>query len=152
MFVPGVEDDGVGGIEIAIGLGPREGFAEMRGDFIGRGGGGVDERLLLLGWCENCALACPRASLYNLLMTFTQRIPAERLLGLDVHEGDTLHVIAVLDSSFVVQVSRAEEPAPVRGKASEWLESARGSVKLAPGETVDDVRMGYYASKYGIAS
>jgi hypothetical protein len=25
-------------------------------------------------------------------------------------------------------------------------------VKLAQGETVDDVRMGYYAAKYGIAS
>lgn len=85
-------------------------------------------------------------------MTFTQRIPAERLLGYDLHEGDTLHVVAVVDASFVVQVSRAEKPAPARGKATEWLESARGSVKLAPGETVDDVRMGYYAAKYGIAS
>ncbi|MFM2168908.1 MAG: hypothetical protein RIS79_3279 [Verrucomicrobiota bacterium] len=85
-------------------------------------------------------------------MTFTHRIPAERLLGLDVHEGDTLHVIALLDSSFVVQVNRAEDSAPAAGKASEWLESARGSVKLSSGETVDDVRMGYYASKYGIAS
>ena len=34
-------------------------------------------------------------------MTFTQRIPADRLLGLDVHEGATLHVLAQLESSFV---------------------------------------------------
>jgi hypothetical protein len=85
-------------------------------------------------------------------MTFTQRIPAERLLGLDLQEGDTLHLLAVVDSAFVVQVSRAEEPAVARGKASEWLQSARGSVKLAPGETLDDLRMNYYASKYGVAS
>lgn len=85
-------------------------------------------------------------------MRFTQRIPAERLLGLDLREGDTLHLVAVVDSTFVVQVSRAEEPAVDHGKASEWLQSARGSVKLASSETVDDVRMNYYASKYGVAS
>lgn len=68
----------------------------------------------------DCALSNPRASLYTPLMTFTQRIPAERLLGLDVHEGNKLHVIAVLNSSFVEQVRRAEEPPKVRGKASAW--------------------------------
>ncbi len=83
-------------------------------------------------------------------MTFTQRIPAERLLGLDLREGDTLQVVAV-NSDFVVEVSRPEKPTRVTGNASEWLRSARGSVKLAPGETPDDVRMGYYDSKYGIA-
>jgi hypothetical protein len=85
-------------------------------------------------------------------MTFTQRIPAERLLGLDVHQGDTLHVLAVLDSSFIVQVNRAEEAPAATGKASEWLKSARGSVNLAPDETVDDARMDYYAAKYGLKS
>lgn len=83
-------------------------------------------------------------------MTFTHRIPAERLLGLDVHEGDTLHVIAVVGSSFVVEVSRADDAPPAQGKASEWLRSAKGSVKLEAGETVDDARMDYYASKYGL--
>lgn len=83
-------------------------------------------------------------------MTFTQRIPAERLSGFDVHEGDTLHVLAVLDSSFVMQVSRADDAPAIQGKASEWLQSARGSVRLEPGETVDDARMDYYASKYGL--
>lgn len=85
-------------------------------------------------------------------MIFTQRIPAERLLGLDVHQGDTLHVLAVLDSSFVVQVNRADESPATTGKASEWLKSARGSVNLAPDETVDDARMDYYTTKYGLKS
>jgi hypothetical protein len=85
-------------------------------------------------------------------MTFTQRIPTERLLGFDLQEGDTLQVVAVVDSAFGVQVSRVEELAPSPGKASEWLDSACGSVELAPGETVDDVRMGYFASKYGMVS
>lgn len=84
-------------------------------------------------------------------MRFTQRIPAERLLGFGFQKGDTLEVVAVEDSEFIVQVSRVEPPVATRGKASEWLESARGSVKLAAGETVDDARMGYYGTKYGIA-
>ena len=83
-------------------------------------------------------------------MTFTQSIPADRLSGLDVHAGDTLHVIALNDSAFVVQVTRVEESPQLSGKAREWLLSARGSVQLLPEETVDDVRMGYYTAKYGL--
>ncbi len=85
-------------------------------------------------------------------MTFNQRIPVERLLGFDFQKGDMLKVVEVENSAFVVQVSRAEVSAPDYGKASEWLKSARGSVKLAQGETVDDLRMGFYASKYGVTS
>jgi len=73
-------------------------------------------------------------------MTFTQRIPADRLSDLNVHEGDTLHV----------QISRADASPPVTGKASEWLRSAKGSVRLAVGESVDDLRMDYYAAKHGV--
>lgn len=83
-------------------------------------------------------------------MIFTERIPAERLLGFDLQKGDTLEVVAVMDSEFVLEVKRAEQSPAARGKAAEWRESARGSVVLAPGETPDDVRMGYYGSKYGI--
>ncbi len=83
-------------------------------------------------------------------MTLTQRIPADRLSDLNVHEGDTLHVIALLDSAFVVQISRADASPLATGKASEWLRSAKGSVNLAPGESVDDLRMDYYAAKHGV--
>ncbi len=31
----------------------------------------------------------------------------------------------------------------------EWARHARGSVRLQPGETEDDVRMAYYRQKYG---
>ncbi len=84
-------------------------------------------------------------------MTFTQRIPADRLIDLDVHEGDTLHVVALLSSSFVVQVTRADDSVAAPGKASDWLRSARGSVRLEANETAEDARMDYYASKYGLA-
>jgi hypothetical protein len=104
--------------------------------------------MLLVDQLGTCVLLCVDL---NCDMTFTQRIPTERLLGFDVQEGDTLQVVAV-DSDFVVEVRRAEKPVATSGKASEWLRSARGSVKLASGETLDDVRMGYYCSKYGITA
>ncbi len=85
-------------------------------------------------------------------MTFTRRIPADRFLDLDVREGDTLHMIALRGSSFLVRVSRTENTLlPERGKPSEWLRTAKGSVRLNAGETVDDARMDYYATKYGLA-
>lgn len=82
-------------------------------------------------------------------MLFIQRIPAERLLGFNLQKGDTLQVVAVEDSDFVVQVSRVEPSVAARGKASEWLESARGSVKLAAGETVEDVQWATMAPNTG---
>ena len=81
-------------------------------------------------------------------MTRTQYIPAGALLDLDVREGDTLHVIARQESSFLVEVSRGETPSQTPGKASEWLRTARGSVRLEENETPDDVRMNYYSTKY----
>jgi hypothetical protein len=95
-------------------------------------------------------LARCSSMVYSRPMTFTQRIPADRLSGLDIHAGDTLHVIALHSSAFVVQVNRADAAAPSRGKASEWLRSAKGSVRLNANETVDDARMDYYATKYGL--
>ncbi|MFN0075935.1 MAG: hypothetical protein ACKVY0_05625 [Prosthecobacter sp.] len=84
-------------------------------------------------------------------MTMTKTIPAERLQGLDLHQGDTLHIVSLVDSAFLVEISRADDQStPPRGKAGEWLLSARGSVKLSANETVDDARMSYYAGKYGL--
>lgn len=83
-------------------------------------------------------------------MTFTQQIPLAQLAGLDVHEGDTLHVVAVLDSSVVVNVSRGDDMPAAPGKASEWLRTAKGSVHLQAGESAEDARMDYYAGKYGV--
>lgn len=84
-------------------------------------------------------------------MTTIKSIPAERLSGLDVHEGDTLHILALKEAAFLIQINRTETPEkPAPGKASEWVRSARGSVRLAANETADDVRMDYYAAKYGL--
>ena len=83
-------------------------------------------------------------------MTYTQRIPAETLQGLDVHAGDTLHVVALIDSSFLVNVTRSDAAPAAQGKASEWLKTSKGAVKLADGESADDARMDYYTKKYAL--
>lgn len=82
-------------------------------------------------------------------MVTTRMIPIETLSGLELHTGDTLQILAVEEGSFLVRVSREEE-SPTRGSAGEWLKSARGAVRLADGETSDDVRIDYYTEKFGL--
>ena len=84
-------------------------------------------------------------------MTITKAIPAEQWRGLDVHQGDSLHVIAVTESEFLVEITRPVDRAEtVAGKAGEWLRSARGSVRMAAGISADDARMDFYATKHGL--
>jgi len=84
-------------------------------------------------------------------LTIAKKIKADRWHGLDIHLGDSLQVIAVTESEFLVQISRADGPsAPTLGRAGEWLRSARGSVQMAAGSSADDARMDFYAAKYGL--
>lgn len=39
--------------------------------------------------------------------------------------------------------------APANGSVRAWAREARGSVRLQPGESADDVRRAYYQEKYG---
>ena len=56
------------------------------------------------------------------------------------------------DAELASILAEDERPAVARGqgKASEWLRTARGSVRAAAGESADDARMAYYATKYGL--
>lgn len=56
-----------------------------------------------------------------------------------------------IDAELAAEVSALEttDQRPV-GKVSEWLRTAKGSVRTAAGETADDARMAYYAAKYGV--
>jgi len=86
-------------------------------------------------------------------MTITKTVPATQLTSLDLKQGDMLHVLSAMDAAFIIQINREEdEPAARRGKASDWLRNARGSVRLQPGETADDARMAFYTEKYGLAN
>jgi hypothetical protein len=83
-------------------------------------------------------------------MTTTKTVSATSLNALGLHEGDVLHVLGKLDSMFVVQISHTDAPesGTAPGSATAWLKSARGSIKLAEGETADKLRSAYYADKY----
>lgn len=84
-------------------------------------------------------------------MTTIGTIPAKLLSGLEIHCGDTLQVLSVTESDVVVSLHRSD-PGTVRraGKASAWLRSAKGSVRLAAGESVDDARMAHLRRKHGL--
>jgi hypothetical protein len=79
----------------------------------------------------------------------TKTIPIEALDGLGLRQGDTLHVLAVVNASLLVSITH-KEPAAITGSASEWLKSSLGAVKVAEGESANDIRMDYYAGKYGL--
>ena len=83
-------------------------------------------------------------------MTTTATIPAESLRSLGLHEGDRLRILQKKGSDLVVEIDRREEGMTATQSEAllEWLRISTGIVKLAPGETEDDVRMAYYREKY----
>lgn len=83
-------------------------------------------------------------------MTRTETIPLSALGSLRLKAGDTLRVVDVLDATLVVEMDTNSAPDNKVGAATEWVESARGSVKLDEGEAVDDARMRHYLEKYGL--
>ncbi len=78
----------------------------------------------------------------------TATIPIKALGTLNVHKGDTLLVLDVVDDSLLLTVNHNASISR-KGQARAWLKSARGIVELAPGESPDDLRIEYYAKKYG---
>jgi hypothetical protein len=84
-------------------------------------------------------------------MITIRTIAADCLGGLDVRQGDTLRILASRGNEWVVEICRDTVREP-RGSGiiSQWLRSAKGSVRLEPGESVDDVRMDFYSTKYGL--
>ncbi len=83
-------------------------------------------------------------------MSVTRTIPAAALRELNLHPGDSLRVLSEDNGTLVVQVQHQPLAAADPAKAIEWVQRARGTVKLEPGETADDVRMAYYREKYGL--
>lgn len=87
-------------------------------------------------------------------MNTVQEIPAEAFRDLDVHEGDTFKVVEVRDGTVLVEMRRdsaSERQSKIQAVES-WIRNSAGIVKLAPGETEDDVRMAHYRRKYGLDS
>jgi hypothetical protein len=84
-------------------------------------------------------------------MTTIQRIPSDRLDGLDIQEGDTLRILSSDANETVVEIQRHESGSVLRSDAlADWVRTARGSVKIGPAESDADVRMAYYTEKYNL--
>lgn len=85
-------------------------------------------------------------------MTITKEISSEQVRSLDLHQGDSLRVVAEMGGTLVIQIVKAASPVkPESGKkmtAGEWARKYMGIAKGA--ESADDLRMGYYREKYGI--
>lgn len=115
-------------------------------------GGYIPRKSRLTGRSRAKDSLAPRCGRYYIpLVKVTATIPAERLRGLNLHQGDTLQVLSVGDTAFLVQISRPDpENSPRQGSATAWLRGAKGLVKVEEGESADDVRAAYYARKYGL--
>ncbi len=85
-------------------------------------------------------------------MTITKEIPAAQVRDLDLHQGDSLRVVAEKGATFLIQIVRAAQPSSTakRGSAGAWARQYAGAAKLEAGETTDEVRQAHYQQKYGL--
>ena len=87
---------------------------------------------------ETAADSLPIEQKEELLRFLAMRLRKERtLLKPRIYSEEEL-------AAMIAEVQRAT------GTASEWLRTAKGSVRAADGESVDNVRMAYYMAKYGV--
>ena len=83
-------------------------------------------------------------------MTIVEKSAPLELLGL--HEGDALVGFSINKGRIIFQVA-VTNPSPARskrGSAGAWARHARGSSRLAVGETHDEARMAYYREKFDL--
>lgn len=85
-------------------------------------------------------------------MTTTQAIAVDAVRPLGLHAGDSLHVLEEKEGFFLMQILHATSVPKVakRGSAGAWAREARGTARLAAGESRDDARMAYYREKFGV--
>lgn len=83
-------------------------------------------------------------------MTTTKEIAIDAVRPLGLHAGDSLHVLEEKEGFFLMQILHAAPNVAKRGSAGAWARAARGSSRLAAGETRDDARMAYYREKYSL--
>lgn len=87
-----------------------------------------------------------------LVMTITKEIPSEQMRSLDLHQGDSLHVVAELGSTLLIQIVKAatQSEKSKKGLAGEWARKYAGAARGSGAETMEDVRMAHFRDKYGI--
>jgi len=71
-----------------------------------------------------------------------------RFLAMRLRKERTLPKARIFsDEELTAMIAEDQQPT---GKASEWLRTAKGSVRIGAGETANDARMAYYTAKYGV--
>lgn len=85
-------------------------------------------------------------------MTITKEIPSEQMRSLDLHQGDSLRVVAEMGSTLLVQIVKAAtQPREAKkGRAGEWARKYAGAALGFGSETTDDVRRAHFRDKYGV--
>lgn len=83
-------------------------------------------------------------------MTITKEISSEQVRSLDLHQGDSLRVVAEVGTTLLIQIVKAAGPqlGAKRSGASEWGRKYSGAANGT--ESRDDARMAHYQEKYGI--
>lgn len=86
------------------------------------------------------------------VMTITKQIPSEQMRSLDLHQGDSLRVVAEMGSTFLIQIVKAAaQPAKTgRSGAGAWARKYAGAAKGQGEQTTEDVRMAHFQKKYGV--
>lgn len=85
-------------------------------------------------------------------MTITKEIPSEQMRSLDLHQGDSLRVVAELGSTLLIQIVKADTQPPKskKGRAGAWARKYAGAARGSGAETTEDVRMAHFQEKYGV--
>lgn len=85
-------------------------------------------------------------------MTITKQISSEQMRALDLHQGDSLRVVAEMESTYLIQIVKAAVPPSKakKGAAGEWARKYAGAAKSLEAETTDDVRMSHFQEKYSV--
>ncbi len=83
-------------------------------------------------------------------MTITKEIPSEQMRSLDLHQGDSLRVVAEMGSTLLIQIVKAatQPSKPKKERAGDWARKYAGAAQGT--ETADDVRMAHFQEKYGV--
>ena len=85
-------------------------------------------------------------------MTITKQIPSEQMRSLDLHQGDSLRIVAEMGSTFLIQIVKAaaQPPQTKKSGAGAWARKYAGAAKGPEEQTTEEVRMAHFHEKYGV--
>jgi hypothetical protein len=84
-------------------------------------------------------------------MTITKELRIDQVKDLDLHQGDTLTVVAEWGETLLVEILHANQNqlSRPRTSAGDWGRQYTGAARLESDESTEDVRSEHYRQKYG---